>query len=574
MSKFSFLHLYAKVVAASTLLLIVAGGLVTSTGSGLSVPDWPLSYGQFFPPMIGGIRFEHSHRLIAATVGLLTLALTILFWLNEKRLWVKGLAMAGLFTVILQALLGGLTVKYLLPLPVSVAHACLGQLFLSLIASLAYFTSREWVSLKNVLRSPYARSFQRLTLTSTVFIFLQLVAGATVRHGAPWGVPIHFFLAFFILIHLIFLNIKIFQDRALADLFRPQVFWLNGLLVCQLFFGLGSFFYKFMIEKGPVPRFWEVILTTAHQTNGAVILCSSLILALRSFRLVAGNESKGYPSDYLVLMKLRVTLAALGTTLVGYWMAADPRELSTRLFHVFLGAFLVGGGANALNQFFEHDADGKMKRTENRPLPSGRLRMSSVFWFGFPVALAGIAELYFFVNPVSAVLGALTFFTYVFCYTPLKKKTNLNTFVGAISGALPIVMGYAAGNGSWGDRALVLFLILFLWQIPHFFAIAWVYREDYRNSGLKMFPASDPDGRQTSLRILFYSALLVPATLMPYVIGFSGFVYLSCAILTGLVFIVFAIRLYLGRLADAKSFVPISVYYLFILMVFLVADKS
>ena len=575
MSKSSFLHLYAKVVAVATLLLIIAGGLVTSTGSGLSVPDWPLSYGRFFPPMIGGIRFEHTHRLIAAAVGLLTLALTIFFLFKEKRLWVKGLAVTALLAVVAQAVLGGMTVQYLLPTPVSVAHASLGQLFFCVVASLAFFTSKEWVSGPGGVWSPYARSFRHLAITTTVFILLQLVAGAYLRHSGGRGATIHFFLAFLIFVHIVFLNLKIFKDKKLSVLFLTQMAWLDFLFVCQIFLGLGSFFYKFMLAKTDQPRFWEVLLTTAHQTTGALILCGGLILCLRSMRCLTVKEGNTYPSDYLVLVKPRVTLAALATTLVGYLLGSASINISPGLLHTLLGSFFIGAGANALNQFFERDVDGKMERTENRPLPSGRMKAKSVFWFGLPLALAGFAELYLFVNHLTAFLGAATFLSYVFFYTPLKRRTNLNTFVGAIPGALPVVMGWTASRGAgWqGSEPLVLFLILFLWQIPHFFAIAWVHREDYRRSGFKMLPSEDPNGRQTALRIVLYSALLFPATLLPFTAGFSGVLYLTAALLTGIAFIFLAFGLFLRHLTGAKQFVSISIYYLFILMIFLVADR-
>ncbi len=567
------LYFSSVAVSCATWILLIAGGLVTSTGSGLSVPDWPLSYGQLFPPMIGGIRFEHTHRLIAGTVGLLTLGLTALFIKKEKRAWVRTLAGIASGAIILQAVLGGITVKYLLPTAVSVAHACLGQSFFCLVAALALFTSKEWQEAPSV-DSPYARSFQRLSLTTTLFIFSQLIVGAFVRHSDGRGIEAHFFLAFFIIIHVIFLNLKIFKDSALSRLFLKQILWKDAMVLIQIFFGLGSFIYKLALEKAPSPRFWEVIFTTVHQSTGALIFANSALMTLRAAHFFRGLKKEPYPSEYLELMKPRVTLMALATTWVGYALASNGPFSTGKLWHTLLGAFLIGGGANALNQFLEREVDSKMSRTENRPLPSRRLSARHALVFGWVVSILGVGELSIFVSPVCGILGGLVFLTYVFFYTPLKRITTLNTFVGAVPGALPIVLGYVAGKGRNTREALALFLILFLWQLPHFFAIAWVYREDYRSSGLRMLPAEDSEGHETARHILFYSALLIPATLLPYRLGLSGTHYFLTALVSGFAFLAFAFLLKNGRLSQSKKFVKASLYYLFVLMVALVVDKS
>ncbi len=566
------LHIFSLVASCAAFVLLVAGGLVTSTGSGLSVPDWPLSYGQFFPPMIGGIRFEHTHRVIAGVVGLLTFVLTLFFLKKEKRVWARILAVLATLAVVLQALLGGLTVKYLLPTAISVAHACLGQSFFSLLVALAFFTSKQWQQAP-AIDSSYASSFKRLTLTTTFFIYLQLVVGAFVRHSNGRGIEIHFFLVFFILIHVFFLNIKIFKDAVLSRIFLKQILLMDSLLVCQLFLGLGSFVFKLVLEKAPAPRFWEVIFTTAHQSTGALILANAVIMSLKAFRIFRDVKNNAYPSEYLELMKPRVTIMALATTWVGYSLSTTDLLPSQRLWHTLLGAFLIGGGANALNQFFESDVDLKMKRTENRPIPSRRLSPQNALLFGWATSLLGIAELSIFVSPLCGILGVLVFLIYVFCYTPLKRRTTLNTFVGAVPGALPVVLGYAAARGQSLQEALALFLILFLWQLPHFFAIAWVYQEDYQRSGLKMLPVEDPEGKETAYRIFLYSALLIPATLLPFRLGLSGFIYFWTALIAGAVFLAFAFFLGRGQLLQSRKFAAASIYYLVILMIFLVADK-
>jgi len=257
----------------STFLLIVAGGLVTSTGSGLSVPDWPLSYGQMFPPMIGGIRFEHTHRLIAGFVGCLTLILAISLYLEEKRIWVKWLGLTALLAVVAQAVLGGLTVIYLLPTTISILHACLAQTFFSLLAALCLFTSQEW---KNdaVYPCQNASSIQRLFVTTTIFIYLQLIAGAIVRHTKGGGLYYHLTLAALIAMHLIFILVKIAKENKIRDKFLTPVIFLLSLLILQILLGAGVFVL-------PLSR---ILVTTAHQVNGALILASAVVLSLRSFR--------------------------------------------------------------------------------------------------------------------------------------------------------------------------------------------------------------------------------------------------------------------------------------------------
>ncbi len=281
-----FLHRYVLFLTFAVFALIVAGGLVTSTRSGLSVPDWPLSYGQVFPPMIGGIRFEHTHRVIAGFVGLLTLALMLLLFKAEKRSWVKKLGLVAFLAVVLQAVLGGLTVIYLLPRPVSVAHACLAQTFFALIAAMALFTSSEWLAGGRV-ESEKAGSIRRLTATTTFFIYLQLVLGALVRHGDKNDPVInyHYGVAFLILMHALFIVSKVGREPETSRRFFRHAAVLGFMVIAQVFLGLGSFIVTRQIET-PSPTLAQVFFTTAHHGLGALILATSFLLMLRSFRFL------------------------------------------------------------------------------------------------------------------------------------------------------------------------------------------------------------------------------------------------------------------------------------------------
>jgi protoheme IX farnesyltransferase len=204
------------------------------------------------------------------------------------------------------------------------------------------------------------------------------------------------------------------------------------------------------------------------------------------------------------------------------------------LFHAVLGTALVASGASALNQWLERHTDARMSRTRSRPLPAGRLTPTAVFAFGLALAALGASYLLFtLASPLPALLAAVTFALYVAVYTPLKTRTTLNTLVGAVPGAMPPVIGYAAASGGIDGGALALFSIVFVWQVPHFLAIAWLYREDYSDGGLCMLPVMDPDGRATGRQMLLYCLALIPVSLMPLLVSGSGLLYAVAAVALG-----------------------------------------
>ena len=277
---------------------------------------------------------------------------------------------------------------------------------------------------------------------------------------------------------------------------------------------------------------------------------------------------------YFQLAKPRLLALALATTLVGFFLAAAGSVNYGVLLSALAGAALIGAGANSLNQFLERDIDAKMRRTENRPLPSQKLGATAVLVFGLAAAVAGLIQLVITVNALTAFLAAATLASYVALYTPLKRVTHLNTFVGAIPGALPSVMGWTAAGGRLGVEAAILFCMVYLWQIPHFYAIAWVYREDYARAGLRMVTDLDVNGRGIAWRLFFYCLMLVPVTLLPTFSRMAGWAYFVVSGLAGIGFIFFALRLVLDAMAQAKRFVSLSIIYLTILIVALMADKA
>jgi len=274
------------------------------------------------------------------------------------------------------------------------------------------------------------------------------------------------------------------------------------------------------------------------------------------------------------LVKARLTALVLITTLVGFYAGSGSPVDYWKMLHALLGTALVACGAAALNQLLEREQDAKMRRTEDRPLPSGRLSPDAVLLIGAGLSVAGLINLLLAVNPLTAFLGAVTLASYVFIYTPLKRVTTLNTLIGAIPGAIPPLMGWTAARGSISAAGWSLFAILFLWQLPHFMAIAWLYREDYARAGFQMLPIIDPDGRKTAAQAVCHSFGLIPVSLFPSLLGVAGVVYFAGAILLGVAFLAFAIQFSRHLTAErARHLFIASIVYLPLLLGLLVIDK-
>jgi protoheme IX farnesyltransferase len=277
--------------------------------------------------------------------------------------------------------------------------------------------------------------------------------------------------------------------------------------------------------------------------------------------------------DYIELTKPRITWLILMSTGIGYYFGHQGPWSFWALLHTILGTGLIASGTAALNQWYERDADRHMRRTQMRPLPSGRLTPGQAFWFGVGLAVVGGLELGLAVNWLSSVLGLLTLFSYLFLYTPLKQRTWWSTTVGAFPGAMPPLIGYAAAANKLTPEAWVLFAILFLWQFPHFYAIAWMYREDYSRAGIKMLPVVEPDGQSTSRQILLFSVLLIPISLLPMWLGMTGVVYSVGAIALGVLFLYAGVRVSLDRTKlRARRVLWASIVYLPVLYALMVLD--
>ena len=266
------------------------------------------------------------------------------------------------------------------------------------------------------------------------------------------------------------------------------------------------------------------------------------------------------------------------STAVGYFFGMKHawRGLADWLLmlNTLVGTGLIASGTAALNQWYERHADGLMRRTAGRPIPSGRLTANRALWFGIGLVLAGFTELVFGVNPLTGILGALTMGSYLFLYTPLKQRSHLSTVIGALPGAMPPLMGYAASYGALNREAWTLFAILFVWQFPHFLAIAWMYRDDYARAGIRMLPVVEPDGMSTSRQIVLYASTLIPISLFPVLLGMSGKIYLVGSLLLGAWFLYTGVRVAFDRTnVRARQVLLASVIYLPLIYGLMVFDR-
>lgn len=280
---------------------------------------------------------------------------------------------------------------------------------------------------------------------------------------------------------------------------------------------------------------------------------------------------------YIELTKPRIALMVLVTAALGYYLGAlGTGEFPGWLSFSFalLGIGMAGGGASVLNQYLERDVDALMDRTRKRPLPAGTISPPAALYFGVALALGGCFLLLLETNLLTAFLTLQSTFLYVLVYTPMKRLTWLNTSVGAVPGAMPPLMGWAAATGSLDLGAWILFAILYVWQHPHFFAIAWMYRDDYERGGLKMLPVVKPDGKNMFFQVIAFSVLLIPISLLPTLMGLSGWLYFSGALVLGLAMLASGAAFSRGRTyASAKRVLQVSLIYLPMLFLFILVDS-
>jgi len=295
----------------------------------------------------------------------------------------------------------------------------------------------------------------------------------------------------------------------------------------------------------------------------------------------AGTASgNGYPgllsrsTDFIHLTKPRITSLVLFTTFAGFYAGAGHSVPFLRLCHTLIGTALVAGGAAAFNMYAERQLDMLMKRTALRPLAAGRLQPGPALVFALAVSVCGFVYLYVLVNHLASMVSAIIFAGYLFLYTPLKTRTWFSTFIGAVPGALPAVLGWTAATESATFGAWSLFIIIFLWQMPHFYAIGWIHRRDYEKAGFSLLPAVDSRGQWIGRLALAFILILVPSTSLPYFAGITGEIYLTAAVFLGLLFVFFGIQFARSlSLNSAQRLFIGSALYLPLLLLLLVLDK-
>ena len=287
--------------------------------------------------------------------------------------------------------------------------------------------------------------------------------------------------------------------------------------------------------------------------------------------------------DYIELTKPRITWLILMSTGIGYffglpaaghWWTFLKAIDFLALLHTIIGTGLIASGTAALNQWYEREADSHMRRTRHRPIPSGRVPAGRALAFGIALSAAGFAELWGGVNLLSGLIGLFTLLSYLFLYTPMKRRSWISTTIGAFPGAMPPLIGYAAARGAVTSEAWILAAILFLWQFPHFYAIAWMYREDYARAGIRMLPVVEPDGKSTARQIILFGLALIPVSLAPSLLGMSGHYYLAGALMLGLLFLYSGVRVALERtIARAREVLVASVFYLPLIYGLMLLDR-
>ena len=629
---------YSAVLCCATLCLIFLGGQVKSHEAGLSVPDWPLTYGEnpitySYDKWVGNIFHEHFHRLWAGSVATLTLVFACLLQFLAPKPWLRRLGWLAVLAVLLQATLGGLTVLFKLPVLVSSSHALLAQTFFVITLILSYGLYGSWRLAEPTAPPRLGRRtpLYRAALLLIGLVYLQLFLGALMRHTeSGLAIPdfplnggqiiphfdddmmawinewrfentdalglelsrvtvaqaaIHFLHrlgAGVVTAAIIALTVMSYRRRAtFPRLFRTAGFLWAGVLTQVT---LGAF--TIWTAKSP-------LITSLHVVTGAALLGLSVLYALRAWSSwemaplqetarasipaaavrVAPGANRSTLGAYFELTKPRIVTMVLITTMLGFAMGRGGLLPLGLLFWTLIGTGLCAAGASALNQYFERDADALMNRTRNRPLPLGQVRPRPAFWFGLLLTIAGGILLWTTVNGLSACIALTSAALYVGVYTPLKRYSWLNTTIGAIPGALPPMIGWAAVTGQLNLGAWVLFFILFLWQHPHFYSIAWMFRDDYQRGGFKMLPVVKPDGRSTLQQSLGAAILLVPVSLLPTFVRIVGWPYFVGALLCGLWFLYVCARWRASASQqDARSVLRASVIYLPLLLLLIFAD--
>lgn len=568
------MRLVLSIILFCTFCLINLGGLVHNTGSSLACPDWPLCYGQIMPEMTGGILIEHSHRLLGALVGFLVI-INLILTIRKTGKWSLSskLSWLALCMVIFQGILGGLTVIYKLPTIISTLHLATSMAVICLF----YFLLRNTWQQKevthkeyNLVKDSWPKNLRWFVGLSLFLVYGQIILGALMRHlglGGACGVgQDHYFICYDMInshpgplptskeawinaIHryfAIFLAIFIFtwsttylsKIRSILPLnifssLRNRLYIVNVVLIIQILLGV----FTVISEIG-------ITITTLH-LGGATLLLLALLevhIFWKKVELSSGNyKIVSSFSDWLSLTKPRLSSLVLCTSLLGIMLAPGNVSVIVAL-STMIGLYFVVSGACMMNCYAERNVDKYMDRTKNRALPAGRINPMHTFIVSVVLCTLGIFILYFFVNTLSAILCLIASLLYVFLYTPLKRHSPIALFVGAIPGAIPPLVGWVSVTNEVGFWGLLLFAMLFVWQVPHFLAIAIYHAKDYEKAGIKILP-NTLGVQATKRRIFIFSSLLVAIALLPvYLEKPMTSTYVTMTLIIGSFFIFMAFR--------------------------------
>jgi protoheme IX farnesyltransferase len=572
---------YASLVAS--FLVVVWGGVVRVTGSGLGCPDWPLCHGQFLPSLDPATRIEWLHRFLAIAGGL-TVAAVVLWSLIVYRADRRILALALIAAVLypLQAILGAITVVLELPPEWVTVHLANAELLLATLTILAVVV--RWPSTVPVPTGGWTW----LALTAAIGTFILMLSGAYVRGAgataacATWpfcsddtmdwvnaSAPAihmaHRVLAAIVGILVLYACIEAWRHRRDAPGIGPLAIATGVIFVAQVAIGAAN----------PLTGFSPWALG-AHPAVASLLWCSVVGLAAVAWR--PASRQGALVRDLIALTKPAIMSLLLLTALGGMFLAERGVPPFGLLAATLIGGAAASGGAASLNHYFDRDIDERMRRTRKRPLPAHRVSTSVAIWWGIALNVVAFVVLAVFTNLLAAALAIGGTIFYILVYTIwLKRSTAQNIVIGGAAGAIPPLVGWAAITGSLDLAAWLLFAIIFFWTPAHFWALALLIRDDYERAGVPMLPVVRGD-EATAWNILAYAASLLPLTLLLFIIGGLGYVYLAAAIILGALFIGYAFRLLrsgaIRRRAMARAVYLYSLLYLALLFVAIMVDST
>ena len=590
-----------------TFALITIGGLVRATESGLGCPDWPLCHGQIIPPFEYHVLIEYSHRLTASVVGLLVVACAALVWFKHREsAGLKRLMAVAVVALIVQVILGGITVLTELPAPIVTAHLFAAETLFAMLIVAALIARPATTALQAARKHPYFNTVLAMATVSMVILLTGTYivgSGASAvctswplctsdwlpNFGLQWEHMAHRLIAGLGGLYIIVASLKAWrykgQSRALAGMGMGAA----ALVVAQVLAGAANPWFRF------VPAAQIIHLSLASALWGHLIAMAVVAARLKvepgeeaaapddgvgdASEAGASSASGGLRtviSDYVALTKPKVMSLLLVTAFGGMVLAAEGLPGAGLIATVILGGALASGGASALNHWLDRDIDRLMARTATRPVASERVSGRQALVFGLILNVLAFALLWWGANLLAALLAMGGSVFYVLVYTKwLKRTTTQNIVIGGAAGAVPPLVGWAAVTGGLDLPAFYLFAIIFFWTPPHFWALALLIRRDYAEAGVPMLPVVAGE-ESTRRHILLYTLALMMLTVLLYLATDSlGLVYLTSAIVLGLGFVVYALRLF--RQHGPRAAAPIyrySLLYLALLFAVIMVDGA